>query len=139
MSRISTLLQQIMSAVYGKDVRQALHDAIQECYTNVDTAKTIADDSATATRVTAAISTMQTDTNAAIGNCNAATTAANTAANNANTKANAANTAATNADASKEACDAAVAAIPSQLDEAMANLGLTIQNGKLCVKVERSD
>ena len=45
MSRISTLLQQIMSAVYGKDVRQALHDAIQECYTNVDTAKTIADDS----------------------------------------------------------------------------------------------
>lgn len=32
MSVISDLLNQIMTAVYGKDVRQAIHDAIQQCY-----------------------------------------------------------------------------------------------------------
>lgn len=32
MSNISTFLQQILNAVYGKDVRQAIHDAIQTCY-----------------------------------------------------------------------------------------------------------
>ena len=141
------ILQQIMSAVYGKDVRQSIHDAIQECYANVSTAKTLSEDAAEAanaaassaeSRTTAAITTMQTDTNKAIGSCNAATTAANTAATNANTKAGIANTAASNANASKQACDEAVASIPSQLDAAMANLGLTIQNGKLCVKVERT-
>lgn len=147
MSRISGLLQQIMSAVYGKDVRQSIHDAIRECYANVEAAKTLSEDAASSanaaasnseSRTTAAISTMQTDTNAAIGNCNAATTAANTAATNANTKAGLANTAASNADASKQACDAAVAAIPGQLKDALDDLGLSIQNGKLCVKVERS-
>lgn len=147
MSRISGLLQQIMSAVYGKDVRQSIHDAIKQCYTDVSNAKTLSEDATAAaktaassseSRTTAAISTMQTQTNTAIGNCNSATTAANTAATNANTKANAANTAASNADASKEACDAAVAAIPGQLQDALDDLGLSIQNGKLCVKVERS-
>lgn len=32
MSVISDLLNQIKTAVYGKDVRQAIHDAIQQCY-----------------------------------------------------------------------------------------------------------
>lgn len=148
MSRISGFLAQILSAVYGKDVRQSIHDAIEQCYTDVSNAKTIAEAatnnantaaSNAESRTKAAISSMQTDTNTAIGNCNSATTAANTAATNANTKANAANTAAGNADASKQACDAAVAALPGQLKDALDDLGLSIQNGKLCVKVERSD
>lgn len=29
---IQNLLQQLLSAVYGKDVRQAIHDAIHQCY-----------------------------------------------------------------------------------------------------------
>lgn len=32
MSVISDLLNQIKTAVYGRDVRQAIHDAIQQCY-----------------------------------------------------------------------------------------------------------
>ena len=32
---IDTYLKQILSAVYGKDVRQAIHDAISTCYSNV--------------------------------------------------------------------------------------------------------
>lgn len=130
MSRISNLLAQILSAVYGKDVRQSIHDAIEQCYTDVSNAKTLSEDAtananAAATsaesRTTAAIGTMQTDTNAAIANCNAATTAATTAATNANTKANRADQAATD------------------VLQAFEDLGLSIQNGKLCVKVERSD
>lgn len=46
MSRISDLLQQIMDAVYGKDVRGAIHDSIAECYTNTSTGKTLAETAA---------------------------------------------------------------------------------------------
>ena len=35
MSNISTLLQQILTAVYGREVRQSIHDAIQQCYSDV--------------------------------------------------------------------------------------------------------
>lgn len=122
MSRISRLLEEILSAVYGRDVRQAIHDAIEECYRDVSTAKTIADDSAASaiaaassseSRTTAAISTMQTQTNLAVGNCNSATTAANSAAVSANTAANNAQT-------------------------ALEELDLRVVDGRLCVKVERS-
>lgn len=47
MSRISILLENILKAVYGKDVRQSIHDAIEQCYTDVSSAKTLADDSVT--------------------------------------------------------------------------------------------
>ena len=146
MSRIEGLLAQILAAVYGRDVRQSIHDAIEECYTNVSTAKTIADDSAadarsaateSESRTTAAIGTMQTAVNTAVGNANTATTNANTAATNANTKAGLADTAASAANQAKDACDAAVAAIPDELEEAMDGLGLVVVNGRLCVKVER--
>lgn len=46
MSRISQLLAQILSAVYGRDVRQSIHDAIEECYSDVSTAATLADTAA---------------------------------------------------------------------------------------------
>ena len=35
MSSISTLLQQILTAVYGREVRQSIHDAIEQCYSDV--------------------------------------------------------------------------------------------------------
>lgn len=71
-SRIETLLAEILNAVYGEEVRGAIHDAIEECYDDVSTAKTAAED---------------------------ATSAANTAASNAQSKATLANTAATAATA----------------------------------------
>lgn len=35
MSKIESYLKQILSAVYGKDVRQSIHDAIAQCYDDV--------------------------------------------------------------------------------------------------------
>ena len=78
-----------------------------------------------------AIENMTTQTNAAIANCNSASTAANNAASNASAKATAANNAAITAN------DAA-AALPGQLQSTLDSLGLSVQNGKLCVRVERS-
>lgn len=34
-SNIATLLNQILTAIYGKDVRKSIHDAIQQCYSDV--------------------------------------------------------------------------------------------------------
>lgn len=45
MSAISNLLNQIKTAIYGEQVRDAIHDAIAQCYTDVSNAKTIADNS----------------------------------------------------------------------------------------------
>lgn len=45
-STIQELLQQILSATYGEEVRGSIHDAIEECYDDVSTAKTRADDAA---------------------------------------------------------------------------------------------
>ena len=41
-SRIESLLNQILNAVYGADVRDAIHDSIEECYSDVSSAKTVA-------------------------------------------------------------------------------------------------
>jgi hypothetical protein len=43
MSNISVLLENILKAVYGKDVRQSIHDSIAQCYSDVDAAITLAD------------------------------------------------------------------------------------------------
>jgi hypothetical protein len=57
MSRISNLLAQILSATYGRDVRQSIHDAIEECYSDVSNAKTLADSAATSANTAAANAT----------------------------------------------------------------------------------
>ena len=44
---INQNLTQILAAQYGKDVRQAIHDGIEECYDDVSTSKTLADAAAT--------------------------------------------------------------------------------------------
>ena len=77
MSKISEYLAQIKTAIYGREVRDAIHDSIEQCYTDVSNAKTLADTAAS--------------------NANAATSKANTAASNADTKAKLANDAATKA------------------------------------------
>lgn len=43
---IAQILAQILAAKYGKDVRQAIHDGIEECYSDVSTAKTLAEEAA---------------------------------------------------------------------------------------------
>lgn len=42
-SSIETYLNQIINAVYGREVRSAIHDGIKECYDDVTNSKTIAD------------------------------------------------------------------------------------------------
>lgn len=131
MSKIQTLLQQIQTAVYGKDVRQSIHDSIKECYDDVTSAKTLADKSII--QMDEKISAC--DISAA--NANTKASLADTAASNANVKAALAQTAANTANASATACDDAVAAIPNQVIQAFAGLGLALIDGKLCVEVER--
>lgn len=53
MPSIQTYLQQILDAVYGEEVRGAIHDAIEECYTDVATSATAADAAATAANAAA--------------------------------------------------------------------------------------
>lgn len=140
MADISTLLSQILKAVYGKDVRQSIHDSISQCYSDVTAGKTLADAAAEKANAAAqkakddttdAISSMTTQTNTAIADCNSASAAANSAASNASSKATAADNAAI-------AANYAAAALPGQLKATLDELGLSIQNGKLCIRVERS-
>lgn len=130
MNDISELLAQILSAVYGRDVRSSIHDAIAQCYSDISSAKTIAEDSAAdardaaedaETRSSAAITAMQASANTAIANCNSATTTANNAAVSANASANRA----------EQAAD--------DVTESFAELGLKVVDGKLCIAVERSE
>lgn len=131
MSRIQDLLRQIQTAVYGKDVRQSIHDSIQECYEDVTNAKTLADNSVVQMNEKIAAC----DTSAA--NANAKANLADTAASNANVKAALAQTAANTANASATNCDNAVAALPDQVTQVFAGLGLSLIDGKLCVEVIR--
>jgi len=131
MSNISVLLENILKAVYGKDVRQSIHDSIAQCYSDVDAAKTLADSSV------ATVQQKITDCEAAASDARSATNTANASASNADASASSANVAASTASASATACDAAVAALPNQVTEVFADLGLTMVNGKLCVEVER--
>lgn len=75
MSRISDIVTQIRTAVYGRDVRTNIADGIEICYSNVQEGKTIAENAAEQAegRITTAID-----------NANTAATNANTAATNAN-------------------------------------------------------
>ena len=91
---IAQILANILSAVYGRDVRQSIHDGIEKCYSDVTTGKTMAETAA--------------------DNANDKAALANTAATNANTKAGLANTAATNANDKATLADAAATAASTQ-------------------------
>lgn len=71
MSTIEENLARIKTAVYGKDVRDAIHDSIEQCYTDTSTSATAADSAASAAREAA-------------GLANTAATAADNAATRAN-------------------------------------------------------
>ena len=102
-STIQSLLEQILNAVYGEEVRGSIHDAIEQCYEDVSTAKTAAEsatDSATtaaarANTASASAETVITRATNAASSAETAASTANTAATNANTKATLANNAAT--------------------------------------------
>lgn len=49
MSAISTYLQRILNAIWARDVRQAIHDAIRQCYDDSSTTTNIVNSMATAT------------------------------------------------------------------------------------------
>lgn len=97
-SSIQTYLNKILNTVYGRDVRNAIHDAIEICYDDVSSGKTIAE-------------TAAGNVNTAIDNATTATNAANSAATSANDAASSANSAATSANAAaSDASDAATSA-----------------------------
>ncbi len=86
----------IRQAMYGKDVREAIAHGIEQCYSDVTTSKTSAED--------------------ATANATQAASSANTAAANANQKAQAADTAATNANQKAQAADTAAKTIDTKVE-----------------------
>lgn len=97
-SAIQTYLNNILNAVYGRDVRSSIHDAIELCYDDASSGKTIAE-------------TAAGNVNTAIDNATSAANAANSAATSANSAADSANSAAASANsAATEATDATTAA-----------------------------
>lgn len=119
-SSIETLLAEILNAVYGEEVRGAIHDAIEECYDDVSTAKTVAEDATSAANAAAS----NAESKATLANT--AATSANTAATNANTKASQADTAA--ASALSAASSATSAATQATLSKNAADLATAAAN-----------
>jgi chemotaxis protein histidine kinase CheA len=134
LSPIQNLLDDIKNAIYGEQVRTAIHDSIARCYTDVDNSKTLATSAADdANAVADEARGVITRANNAINNANEAADEASSAASNAQTQADEArsaaasattatanantardkaNTAATNAtNAARSATDAATSAI----------------------------
>lgn len=98
LSPIQTYLDAIKTAMYGEDVRDAIHDSIARCYTDVDDSKTIAASAADeATTAATSASAAASDANRAKTNAQDAADAANSAASDAATEAGNARTAAANA------------------------------------------
>ena len=71
LSAISTYLARIKTAIYGEEVRGSIHDAIEQCYSDVSAAKTIADNSNSTS-----LQTLQQAQNA-VNQANSAVTQAN--------------------------------------------------------------
>lgn len=44
MTDITEILKKILTSVYGRDVRQSIHDSIQECYNNTEACKSYTDE-----------------------------------------------------------------------------------------------
>lgn len=111
MANIRDLLKNIMQAIYGKDVRQSIHDAIEQCYTD---AGNLAEENTRAA---------QTAYNAA-GRADQATDSANRAAGSAVAAAARANSEADRAEVATSKTDEAITAaydIASTLEEKLVN------------------
>lgn len=99
-SQIETLLNTIATAIYGRDMRSAIHDSIEICYTDVSTGQTMAETAAAAA-------------NSAAASANSEATAANTAAGLAN---DAADNAEEKASAAEDATTAAIEATEDAIE-----------------------
>ena len=111
-SRIQTLLDEILDAVYGEEVRGAIHDSIEECYSDVSTAKTAADSAVSSANSAA------NNANSKASLANTAANAANTAANNANAKAELANNAASSATSAAAQATGAASSVTTAITNA---------------------
>lgn len=108
---IEEVLLAIQTAVFGRDVRGAIHDGIAICYNDVTASETVANAAASAANDAAtAADTAKTAANNAASAANTAATNADTARTNANNAASAAATATTNANNAKDAANAAATA-----------------------------
>lgn len=105
---INDYLLDIMTAVYGADMREAIYKSIQECYANVTASETLADAAASnANDAADAANSAAEAANASKAAADTATNNANTARTNANNAASAAATATTNANNAKTAAETA--------------------------------
>ena len=112
---IQGLLDQILSAVYGEEVRGAIHDSIEQCYDDVASASTIAEASASrasdAAQDAENAAALITDANTgAIVRAESAILSANTAVEDANAVITAANNAVTQTQSATTAANSAATA-----------------------------
>lgn len=108
MSKISEYLNQIKTAIYGREVRDAIHDSIEQCYSDVTNAKTLADAATTAANdATAKANTATSNANSAATKATDAAAKATSAASSANTAASKANDATTKANAATDKANTA--------------------------------
>ena len=117
MATIAENLQAIKEAVYGEEVRGAIHDSIRQCYEDVSASKTLADSAAASATEKAALADQKaTVANTAAQTASAAASTANDAAATANQKASAANDAATAANQKAAAATTAAQAANTAAD-----------------------
>lgn len=134
MSKISEYLSNILSSIYGKDVRQSIHDAIEQCYEDVTNG---------VTKSETAAANAQTAIETAAANVQSAVETANEAAQNAAAKASVAvessqsalraaeeaRTSASNADAKAALAQKAASDVTSSVNKADAwgNATVTVE------------
>lgn len=122
---INEILLAIQTAVFGRDVRGAIHDGIAICYDDVTASETVASAAASnANDAADSANAAASAANTAAGTANTAASNADTARTNANNAANAAATATTNANNAKNAANDAASAA----NTAAANATAAIQN-----------
>lgn len=108
MSKISEYLNKIKTAIYGREVRDAIHDSIKECYTDVTSGATLANTASDkANAATEKANTAASNADTATASANSAANLANTSASNADNKAALADKAATDANTATESANAA--------------------------------
>jgi hypothetical protein len=107
-SKISEYLNKIKTAIYGREVRDAIHDSIKECYADVTSGATLANAASDkANAATEKANTAASNADTATASANSAANLANTAASNADNKAALADEATANANAATESANAA--------------------------------
>ncbi len=108
MSKISEYLNKIKTAIYGREVRDAIHDSIKECYTDVTSGATLANEASDkANAATEKANTAASNADTATASANSAANLANAAASNADNKAALADRATANANAATESANTA--------------------------------